>query len=102
MWKVLYERYSAKTTFSSATVLTTLIQMKYTGQLMHEYVTKWESCAAQLVPLDTPVAEEVLMTMNTEFFADRSKSLYGMDLSTFALQRGPDLAAGYVAIATGV
>lgn len=40
MWRFLQERNCATTTFSKANGHSTLMQLKYTGQLMHEYATK--------------------------------------------------------------
>lgn len=76
----LHEGYSATTTLRKATVPSTLAQMRYTGQPMHEYVSKWKSCAGQLASMDSPVKEGLIVTMITECFSRRSKSPYGMAL----------------------
>lgn len=52
MWKFLYERYSANTMFSKATLDSTLARMEFPSQLMHEYVAKWELCAVQMESID--------------------------------------------------
>lgn len=54
-WKLLYELYSATTTFTKAIAHTTLGRMKYICQPMHEYVAKWETCAAQLASTSVPM-----------------------------------------------
>lgn len=42
IWSFLHERYSPKTTFNKAALHSTLARLRYIGQPMHEYVTKWE------------------------------------------------------------
>lgn len=87
MWKLLHEWYSGTTTFSKATVPRTLAQMKHTGQPMHHYVAKWESCAAQLAFMDAPMDKGLLVIMFTESFRDCLKSSYGMVLSAFLTKK---------------
>lgn len=53
---------------------TTLVRMKCAGKQMHEYVVKWESCPAQVAPMDALMDNELLVTMFTEFFGCCSKS----------------------------
>lgn len=75
MWSFLHERYISATT-CKATVHAMLAQKKYTGQPMHEYVAKLESCSAHPASLNAGIDEGVLVTMITESFGDCLKSPY--------------------------
>lgn len=48
---------------------------------MYEYVTKWESCTAQLASIDAPPDEKLLETVFTKYFGYRSELLYRITLS---------------------
>lgn len=85
--RFLCECHSATTTFNEATMYKTPARMKYTCQLMHEYVWKWGSCAAQLSLVDAPMDEKLLVAMFTDFFANRFRSLYGMALSAMITRK---------------
>lgn len=53
----------------------------YSGQLMHEYVTNWKLCSAQLAWMDTPMDEGLLAPMSFEPLNIHSNLLYEVSLS---------------------
>jgi len=81
MWTLLQARYASDTTFSKASIHTELARMKYQGQTMDVYISKWEQLSAQLDVMKSSLDEGLLITMFFESFGNRRTSDYGSAIS---------------------
>ena len=81
MWNVLHERYAAVSSFSKASIHTSLARLKYGGENMDSYLSKWERYNAQLAAMGSPLDESLLISMFFESFGSRSESRFGGAIS---------------------
>lgn len=51
-WSILNQKFWATTTFSDPDGESSFVQLKYTGQMIHEYMEKWVSLSARLTSMD--------------------------------------------------
>lgn len=54
---------------------------------MHEHVSKRKLCSAQLVSMDAPMDQGLLISMSSESFGDSSSLLYVVTLSALLIKK---------------